>query len=320
MAKNDVINAIKKYKKFLVISHIGLEGDSLGSQLAFRDLLKGLGKESILVNEAQPPLQYDIFDEKNAIITDTTKEIDYEAVAILDCPVMKRIGDANKFLKEGRPVINIDHHISNTNFGDTNWVEPDASSCGEMVYKLFKEFDVAIDKRSALFLYAAILTDTGSFAYDNTTSKTHLIAAELLAKGLEPNRIHRALYENKTLDELELLKDALSTLRLSKDGMIASMFVSKEMLKTHKLTMDATEGMINYARSINGIKVAVIFLENPSQSDQIQISFRSKGEANVDKLAGLFGGGGHKNASGCVIKGELESVKNKVLDAIAKNI
>lgn len=309
-----VIETIKKYDKFLIMAHIGLEGDSIGCTIAFEKILKHLGKKSVIINGAPLPLQYDFMGIQTRISTNLDQDIDFEVAVILDCPVVRRVGPAKKFLNNAKIIMNIDHHVSNENFGDVNWVEGQVSSCGEMVYRLFKEIDVPIDKESALYLYVAILTDTGSFAYENTTSETHSIVSDLIGKGLNPKIIHQAIYENKSLPEIELLKDALSTLKVVQAGKVAFMCVSKRMFDKHKLDLDVIEGFINYARSVSSVKVAIIFLENPAEHNKIHISFRSKGEVNVDKLASLFGGGGHKNASGCIVNGGLKQTMKKVLD------
>jgi len=320
MVKSEIVEAIEKYNKYLIVSHVNPEGDSLGSQFALKALLDKLGKKSLIANESEPAQLYDFLDIRDEIIADITRKIDYEAIIALDCPVIKRVGRIKKFFKKDKVLINIDHHISNSNFGDINWVEPYTSSCGEMVYELYKAFNVPIDYKSALLLYVAIITDTGSFAYENTSSRTHAIAAELIDRGLKPNLIYQKLYENRTAAELKLLKDALSTIKLAKDKKIAYMYVTKSMLERYGLDLDVTEGFVNYARSINGAKVAIIFLQNPQDKKRIGISFRSKGDADVDKLASLFGGGGHKNASGCIVNGELKDVIKKVVDTVSRNI
>ena len=188
------------------------------------------------------------------------------------------------------------------------------------ILKSIVSMNVPIDKKTALLLYVAILTDTGSFAYESTTAKTHTIASELLSKGLNPNAIYQALYENRSIAEVRLLENALSTMKLAGDGKVGYMHVSKEMLRKNKVGVEVTEGFVNYARSINGIKVGIIFLEDPCDKGKIDISFRSKGAVNVNKLASLFGGGGHKNASGCVVEGGLKAVMKKVLAAAEKSV
>jgi len=320
MVKSEIIEAIERYNKFLIVSHLNGEGDSLGSQFAFLELIKALGKTGAIVNETKPSELYDFMDPRDTIITDLKKEIDYEAVIVLDCPVIKRAGKVKKFFKKDKVLINIDHHISNTNFGNINWVEPHTSSCGEMVYELYKAFNIPIDYRSALFMYAAIITDTGSFAYENTSSKTHAITADLIDRGIKPNLIYQKLYENRAASEVELLRDALSTLSFAADKKIAYMHVTKKMLDRYGFDLEVTEGFVNYPRSINGVKVAMIFLQNTSDEKRIGVSFRGKGEVDVDKIASLFGGGGHRNASGCALEGKIEDVMKKVVNTVKKNI
>ncbi|MFH1752663.1 MAG: bifunctional oligoribonuclease/PAP phosphatase NrnA [Candidatus Omnitrophota bacterium] len=320
MSLEKAIDAIKRYDKFLIISHIGLEGDSIGCQLAFEKLLKGMGKKTAIVNGDQLPSQYDFMGIATRISTNLDEEFDYEVAVVLDCPVIRRIGEAKKFLDKAKIVINIDHHISNEEFGDINWVEGQVSSCGEMVYRLYRDMGAEIDRECACYLYIAILTDTGSFAYENTSANTHAIASDLVSKGINPRIIHQSLYENKTLPEIELLRDALSTIKVVHSGKTAYMYVTTRMLNKSKLDLSVTEGFINYARSITSVKVAVIFFEDPLKPEIINISFRAKGEANVDKIASLFGGGGHKNASGCVIDGALKPVMKTVLAKIKEYV
>jgi phosphoesterase RecJ-like protein len=320
MSLERAIEAIKKYNKFLIISHIGLEGDSIGCQLAFEKLLKGMGKKSAVVNGDELPSQYDFMGIAGKISTNMDEEFDYEVAVVLDCPVIRRVGEAKKYLERAKIVINIDHHISNENFGDINWVEGNVSSCGEMIYRLYKEIGADIDRECAFYLYIAILTDTGSFAYENTSSDTHAIASDLVSKGLNPRIVHQSLYENKTLPEIELLKDALSTLKVVHAGKVAFMYVNKKMLNKHKLDISVTEGFINYARSVKTVKVAVIFFEDPTRPGVTPISFRAKGEVNVDRIAAVFGGGGHKNAAGCVVKDSMKPTMKKVLAKIKEYV
>ncbi|MEE8359720.1 MAG: bifunctional oligoribonuclease/PAP phosphatase NrnA [Candidatus Omnitrophota bacterium] len=320
MSLDRAIDAIKKYEKFLIISHIGLEGDSIGCQLAFEKLLKGMGKKAAIVNGGELPSQYDFMGIATRISTNMDEELDYEVVVVLDCPVIRRVGEAKKFLERAKIVINIDHHVSNEKFGDINWVEGSVSSCGEMIYRLYKEIGADMDRECAFYLYIAILTDTGSFAYENTSSDTHAIASDLVSKGLNPRIVHQSLYENKTLPEIELLRDTLSTLKVVHGGTVAYMYVNKKMLSKYKLDRSVTEGFINYARSITSVKVAVIFFEDPLELNTVPISFRAKGEVNVDKIAAVFGGGGHKNASGCVIKGSIKPTMKKVLAKIKEYV
>ena len=210
-----IIDAIKKYNKFIITAHVNLEGDSLGSQLAMKKLLDSIGKTGHIVDSDPVPEHYAFLPGASEVSNKIDKNIDFEAIIILDCPTMKRIGKVNDLVTKDKFKINIDHHISNEKFGDANWVDPNASSAGEMVYRLFKEMEVAITKETALSLYIAILTDTGSFNYDNTSSVTHEIVSELLGYGLDPATVSENVYEKKSLSDIKFLGIVLSTIKMN---------------------------------------------------------------------------------------------------------
>ena len=312
-----VIDAIRKNKKFVITAHVNLEGDSLGSQLAMKELLTGMGKEALILDDDRVPDHYKFLPKADEVSNDLNIDKDFDAAIVLDCPTLKRTGKVGKIIKDkAMLVINIDHHISNEKFGDINWVDPHASSAGEMVYRLYKESGVKMTKEVALSLYIAILTDTGSFNYDNTSSVTHEIAGELLGYGLDPALVSESVYERRSIEDIRLLALVLDTLKVNKDGTIGYMEVTKEMLEKTGADIAKSEGLINYARSIDKVKVAVLFKEDPKEKNRINISFRSKGNGetiDVNKIASLFGGGGHTKASGCIITGSLEAAEKKVL-------
>jgi phosphoesterase RecJ-like protein len=183
-----------------------------------------------------------------------------------------------------------------------------------MVYDLFKAFKLKIDLDDAVALYAAIMTDTGSFRYSNTVSKTHYIAAELIDIGVKPYDMHTKIYEAGSIQDTNLLGESLQTMKLTDDGKVAWLWVTKEMLKKTKASLEGTEGIITFARSIDGVDIAILFRETGTD-DRVKVSFRSKGSADVNKLAGVFGGGGHPTASGCTVFGKPEDVEKKVIDA-----
>jgi bifunctional oligoribonuclease and PAP phosphatase NrnA len=316
----EVIAAIKKHKKFLISAHVNPEGDSLCSQLAMKELLKALGKEVAIVNNDTPPEHYKFLPGIGTISTDLTQKIDFDAVVILDCPTLKRIGGVAELIGKEKFVINIDHHISSEKYGNVNWIDPNASSAGEMVYKLFKATDVPLTKETALFIYIAILTDTGSFNYENTSSITHKIAGDLLGYGLEPGLVSESVYERRTLIDIKLLGLVLSTLKVNSTREVAYLEITKEMLKDTGADVTKSEGFINYARSIDGIKVAVLFKEDSKNQNRVNISFRSKAGVDVNKIASSFGGGGHVKASGCVLEGTLADVETRVIAMIEASL
>lgn len=319
-----VIEAIKKHKRFLVTAHVNLEGDSLGSQLAMKELLLAMGKEAFILDSDPVPAHYRFLPGAGSVFTAADKPGDFDAAIVLDCPTLKRIGRVEDIIKDkARAVINIDHHISNEKFGDINWVDPNASSAGEMVYRLYKETGMKLTKEVALCLYIAILTDTGSFNYENTSSVTHEIAGELLGYGLEPAAVSESVYERRSLEDLELLRLVLATIKLNKDGTIAYLEVTRGMIDKAGADIAKSEDLINYARSVNKVRVAVLFKEDMKKKDRINVSFRSKSNGktiDVNKIASFFGGGGHARASGCIITGTLAEAKKKVLAKVEEAI
>jgi phosphoesterase RecJ-like protein len=304
---------IKRFDSFLITSHINPEGDSIGSQLALASLLKQLGKKLVILNESPVPHMLRFIHGSDAIARELPADFNFQAVLVVDCPDMTRIGNISQYISHDKVVFNIDHHISNENFGKYNWVDRNVSSVGEMIFELFKAFNLKINYEEALAMYVAIMTDTGSFRYTNTSAKTHGVTAELIETGIQPYDIYGKIYETVTLEDINLLAESLQTLKLTKDGKVAWLWVTKEMLKKTKASLEGTEGIINFARSIDGVEIAILFRETGSE-ERIKVSFRSKGNVDVNKLASFFEGGGHVTASGCTVFGSMEAVEKKVLE------
>lgn len=317
MGIREVAEAIRKYDNYLITSHINVEGDAIGSEIALFYMAKQLGKNVIMVNSDPVPDRYRFLPSWDKIIVgNNIGAKKYSNVIIADCPTTERSGKIASLFKVPKVkinVINIDHHVSNEHFGDFNWVDPDASSAGEMVYRLYREMGLSITDDIATALYVAILTDTGSFRYDSTTSETHRICADLIKLGIRPAKIAEKIYETKDIGDMELLSKALSTIRTTKNGKIAYMFVTKKILDDTKTTPDRTDGFINFARSIQGTEISIFFREDTEDPQKIHVGFRSKGSANVNVLATKFGGGGHPKASGCMLFGPMDKVIAKVL-------
>ena len=315
-----VIEAIKRYKRFLITAHINLEGDSIGSQLAMLELLRSMGKEAFILDSDPVPAHYKFLPKADEISNKIDKAADFDAAVVLDCPTLNRTGKVRELISKGKFLINIDHHVSNEKFGGVNWIDSEASSTGEMVYKLFKEVASPLTKEIALSLYIAILTDPGSFNYDNTSSVTHEIVSELLGYGLEPALVSESVYERRSLSDIKLLGLVLLSIKLNKRGDMAFAEITNEMLKETGADVSKAEGLVNYARSIESVKVAILFKENPEPANKINVSFRSKGNVDVNRIASLFGGGGHVRASGCVVDGSLAEVEAKVLAKVEKTL
>ncbi|MDD5097570.1 MAG: bifunctional oligoribonuclease/PAP phosphatase NrnA [Candidatus Omnitrophica bacterium] len=316
MSLKKICRQIKKYNNFLIISHTNPEGDALGAQLGFYNLIKKLGKRATIVSQDPLPYGYDFLPGNKLIrrIDKTSRRINFDCVAVLDCADLKRTGEAAKLNIAGKPVLNIDHHISNKFFGDVNWVEASASSCSEMIYKLYKQLRVQLDKESALVLYTGIMTDTGSFRYSNTSSFTHQAVADLLKFGIDVVQVYRSTYENIPLSDVKSLLKLLGSVQFDAQGKIAWFKMNQDTHCRKQPCVDLADLALSFGRSIKAVEVVVLFKEN-LKKHQLRVNLRSQGKVDVNKIAFLFGGGGHKTAAGCTLHGQAKKNINKVLKA-----
>lgn len=322
MSIEKVVACIKRNKHFLITAHTNLEGDALGSELAFCKILQKLGKSATIINEDALPYGYAFLPgiDKIRKFKPNIKGIRFDCFVVLDCSDLRRTGEVYRINSAHKPVLNIDHHISNEKFGDINWVEPDASSCAEMIYKLYKKLRLPLDKDTALLLYVGMLTDTGAFRYSNTTSVTHQAVSEFLKYGLKVTQIYKYLYENIPFEDMKLLAKILPAMRRQAGGRIVWFQVKKNMLKNKKLSFDLSEHTLSFGRAIKDAEVAVLFKENLGVKDEIRINFRSQGKVDVNKIASYFGGGGHKTASGATVHGKIDQVRRRVLAKIRESL
>lgn len=322
MSLKKICASIKKYNNFLITVHTSPEGDALGAQLGFYSLIKKLGKSGAIINEDTLPYGYDFLPGNKFIhrLGKDSKYIDFDCFVVLDCTDLKRTGSVYKLNKTHRLVLNIDHHISNRFFGDVNWVDPQASSCSEMIYKLYKQLRLPIDKDTALALYTGLMTDTGSFRYSNTSGFTHRVAAELLESGISVSQVYRNTYENIPLSDVKLLLKLLPAIKFYAKGAIAWFQVGKKLFRGKKPGIDLADQCLDFGRAIKGVKVVVVFKENLRDNKEVRVNLRSQGEVDVNKIAALFGGGGHKTAAGCTLYGDIGKIANKVLNRIRRDI
>jgi phosphoesterase RecJ-like protein len=321
MSIKKVSDNIKKHSVFLITTHQCPEGDALGSEIAFYNLLKKLGKSAFIVNQSPTPKEC-AFLKGSELIRRYRHgmKLKFDVLVMLDCSDESRCGYVVNLAADGQPVINIDHHISNNKFGDINWVLPAASSVSEMIYKLYKAMRVSMDTDTARALYVGILTDTGSFRYVNTTSFTHKAVAELLKYNLNVYRIYRSIYENISFSDISLLKRVLFSLEKDASGKIIIFKIKRDLLKGKKIRFDLTEHVLNFGRLIQGAEVCVLLKEQQDKLGQIRVNLRSQGSVDVNRIAQSFGGGGHKTASGYTSSGGLEGTKRKLIKKIKEQL
>jgi bifunctional oligoribonuclease and PAP phosphatase NrnA len=310
-----VIEALRQKDDFMITSHVNPEGDSVGSQIALFSMLEGMGKNVVMVQQDPVPDNLRFLRGSGSVMREIPGDFIPRTLVILDCPVKERSGKAIRALTGEEFTINIDHHVSNEYFGDLNWVESGMSSAGEMVYNIVSEMGYEIDPATAEALYAAILTDTGMFNYENTSRATHEAAGDLISKGVRTNEVHKQIYESKLPGELRILGKVLSTLELFCDGAIACISMTRQMCIEENVDVPSTDEFINFPRAIKGVAISIFLKEDSSFDGRVNVSFRSSGQCDVNSLAARFGGGGHPKASGCVIDGSIENAKADIVKA-----
>jgi len=316
----EICDAIKEHQNFLLSAHIRPEGDSIGSLLGIQFLLHKLGKEAWIVSQDSFPSRLDVMSQDGwhtvAEVLNLKEKPKFDACIVVDCPNPARIGRVQELIAPETVIINIDHHVSNIRFGHFNLVDDRAAACGEIICDLFKELNIPLTKEAALPLYVSISTDTGSFRYSNTTSKTHRVAAELIQTGINLEEINENLYERFSRRRVSLLADLLKNIKVEMGGKVVWAVVKKNMIRRTKTSFADTEGFIDFLRSIAGVRIAFILIENGK--NKYQVSFRAKGMNDVNQIAQAFGGGGHRKASGCSIQGTAEKAVDQILTEVRK--
>jgi len=311
---HSIADIIRKGRRFLVTSHVRLDGDAVGSELALYEALRGLGKEAVVYNQDRTPRMYAFLPDAGVIVNRLGPLEGFDAVFVLDCSEIERVGDEAPRIAGIRQIVNIDHHISNDRYGHLTLTDPEASSTGEMVFRLLDAMGLEITKDMAVNLYTAILTDTGAFRYSNTGPGTFAVAGRLLEKGADPAWIAQQVYETFPAVKIRLLARALTTLEFDWQGRIAALTVTKKMLDEAGAEWEHTEGFVEYPRAVEGVQVAAFLSE--IGDGLYKVSLRSKGRFSVEAVARKFGGGGHINAAACRIQGDADTVKKRLFDAI----
>jgi len=313
--------------RFLITSHENPDADAIGSMLSLGQALSKLDKLTVFYNKDGLP-EFLKFLPGSEEIVSSLESIsgDFDCTMIVDSTGPSRVSnDFEKFLDNGRcgTTIIVDHHTTNKQSVDLYLLDPNSSSTGMMIYFLIKSLNIDVNPDIATNLYTTIIGDTGSFMYSNTNPQTFRVAAELVEYGARPSEISQALYESETPERLKLIGLILPTLEVTDNGRIASVVLKKEMYSESGTNKQDTDGIVNLPRSIKGIQVAVLFseLDKIDEDESIwKVSLRSKGEVDVSMIAERFCGGGHKKAAGCVMKGSLKDVKQKMYSILSKGI
>jgi phosphoesterase RecJ-like protein len=305
---SQVVELIEKKDRFAITSHVRPDGDGLGSSLGLLWLLKSLNKDVEVIMHDPAPHSYQQLPGAGTIRVAPRIGEHFDAVFIIECSDLDRPGLEDL---DQQFVVNIDHHSTTELFGSINWIDSTAAACGEMVYNLCKATGVRVTKEIAECVYTALLTDTGSFHYSNTTERTFKIASELVRTGVRPAKTAEALFGSYQWPKIELLSQVLSTAKRDDTGHVAWMWQTLAMQEqTHAAEEDA-DGFVNYPLAVGEVEATALFKE--TAPGVYRTSLRSKGDVNVAKIAEQFGGGGHRNAAGCTLKGTSSELEQKVV-------
>lgn len=324
-------DALVAADRVVVTSHLRPDGDALGSEIAVARGLMALGKTVLVLNSDPPPRTLDwLVEEQPPGLVQRFQSGDLaqaQAVAsadvllVVDTNAKHRLGAVGDvFQKAGKPILLVDHHPNPEAWFTHRCVRTEAAATAEIVYDLLCGVDPdLVDRAVATALYVGVMTDTGSFRYAATTPRTHAIVADVLARGdLRPEPIHVALFDGRSFEGLRLLSAALGTIQTHYGGRLATMVVTQETLRRTGALYDETEGLVNYALSLDGVIAAVIFLE---LATAVKVSFRSKGDCPINDWAGRFGGGGHANASGAYVENVgAQQLLKRVVDAAPPHV
>lgn len=310
-----VLNVISRNQTFLVSTHHNPDADALASALSMGLYLKALGKKVYVLNEDTCPDWLKFLPATSMLKKAAqVKSVDYDAAIVLDCGDQKRIGGVNRFIQPGKPLINIDHHITNDKFGNINVVDPKASSTCEMVFDFFKEAKYKLNKDMATLLYAGIMTDTGSFRYENTSARSHLTISELMAFPISASKMYDRLYVGIPVVDMKPFTELIHNSLLLEKGRVYCVSLSKKTRDRFSTSFDLKDKLFTFLRSVEGIEVVVILTE--INSKEVRVNLRSQNDFNVADLAQKFDGGGHRKAAGCKIYEPLARAQKIICNAI----
>ncbi|MDG1893043.1 MAG: bifunctional oligoribonuclease/PAP phosphatase NrnA [Verrucomicrobiota bacterium] len=313
-----VLEEIKNHTTFCVIGHIRPDGDCLGSQLALTMALRSQGAKVTCWNQDPVPAKLKFMDPEGMFQQPTSRK-QFDCVIAVDAASREQLGEVTEHIGDRSVLINIDHHPSNTRYGDLNWISSCASSTGEMIFQLIKAARWTLSPEIADCLFTAISTDTGSFQYPSTSPDTFETAGELVKRGADIARISDEVYQSYSLSRVRLLKRVYNQFKLTEDNRIAYLWLKKTDYSKSGASREDTEGLIDHIRAIEPVEVACLFEE--LEPGETRISLRSKHPlVNVNEIAKQFGGGGHKAASGARVAGKPMTVQRRVIASIRASL
>ncbi|MFP3998466.1 MAG: DHH family phosphoesterase [Desulfobacterales bacterium] len=323
---NRIIQQLKNSKKILLATHIHPDGDAIGSLLSMGLALEEIKKKVQLYNESVLPAVYNFLPSIHRIKNNPGELEEYDTAVILDCSDLQRVGEAAEAISRIPVIINIDHHATNSRFGKYQLIDPRAASTTVLIYRLITAMDIPVTTAMAYAVYTGIMADTGSFRFSNTNSEAFQVCHEMVAHGADAHKVAHHVYETISLNRVKLLNMLFDTIEISENGKLSVMTLTQNMLHATGTSIIDVDGLINYARRIENVRVAALLCERASSrllrthnGSSFHVSLRSDGSVDVANLAAVFGGGGHRNAAGFDVQGPLPEVK-KHLYSIANHL
>jgi phosphoesterase RecJ-like protein len=313
-----IIQHLKNSSRVLLASHVNPDGDAIGALLATGMALEKMGCQVTRYNESVIPAVYRFLPSVDSIQRRLTDIDAFDTAVILDCGDLHRVGTSADAIATIPTIINIDHHTTNTRFGQYHLVDVEACATSEIVYRLLQTMGLPIDPAIATAIYTGILTDTGSFRFSNTNRAAFSICEAMVAAGVEPSAVAQHVYGTYSLGRIKLLNLALDSIEISNNGHLSIMTVTREMLADTGTQPEDADGLINYARRIEDVKIAALIheLENadgaPGDRKRFHVSLRSDGSVDVARIASDFGGGGHAGAAGFSVETSLAELKRAI--------
>jgi phosphoesterase RecJ-like protein len=314
---SQIAELIRKSDHFIVASHVNPDGDAMGSTVALGHILAAMGKDFCLYNQSGLPNQFDWLVLPGEMHS-TLSGAEFNWVFVLDCGTQQRVGPELTRVLGSRPVANVDHHLGNPLFGQFNWVDEGYAAVCAMMADLADELGVPLTGNLAEALYLGIATDTGFFTFDNTDPSVMELAARLIRLGMSPGAVNAKIRNQWSVSRFRLWGESFATTELFYGGQVAVAHVTQGMMARTGTSSSDCEEIVNFLRRLRGTRAAVILREEPDGA--YKFSLRSTGADNVQAVAALFGGGGHRNAAGGTIADDILSAKMRLVGALGESL
>jgi phosphoesterase RecJ-like protein len=320
-ARWEALDAVlRDHERFVLSTHVNPDGDGLGSEVALGLWLRGLGKDVTILNDGRMPSNFDFLARHITIETFSEARAEEvfaraQVLVVVDMQNRDRLGRIAPYAaRPGLKVVVLDHHVGDAAFGQVNVVEPEKAATGELLYDFMKRTPERITPPIAEALYAALVTDTGSFRHSNTDQDAHLMAAHLTAIGVETALVQSYIHQHRNMDRLRFLGHLLMDLRTSPDGRVAWFEVPQDLFGRYEMESSDTEGLVDFPRNVPGVEVVMLLTELPER--KVKVSLRSSGRVDVNAVAVALGGGGHRFAAGATVPGTLPEARELLLGRV----